>query len=54
MVFDTSGMKIEQLKKKDGKELLKEYENLDSDKDLIIECYQRAIIEKYAKEIDYR
>ena len=54
MSLSITGMRIEHLKKKDGKELLKEYENLDSDKDLIIECYQRAIIEKYAKEIDYR
>jgi len=45
---------MSQLKNKSGKQLLKEYENLDKNtEDYKIELYKRAIIEKYANEIDY-
>jgi len=44
---------IEHLKDRDGDELLRRYENLDPDQERLIEMYQRAIIEKYADEIDY-
>lgn len=53
MIPTKADIKIESLKRKDGKELLKEYENLEPEKEFIIECYRRAIIEKYANEIDY-
>ena len=53
MIPTKSGLKIEQLKRKSGKELLKEYEGLDKNDEWLIECYKRALIEKYAKEINY-
>lgn len=46
--------RIKHLKNRDGKELLEDYENLDENcSDFVVECYQRAIIEKYADEIGY-
>lgn len=54
-MFDTYGVYIEKLKKKDGETLLSEYEELSEDTpEWKIECYKRAIIEKYAKEIGFR
>lgn len=49
-----SDAKIDQIKRRPGKQVLKEYENLDPDKEWLIECYRRAIIEKYAEEIGYK
>lgn len=51
--LDTSDIKIDQLKRRSGEELLDEYQDLNADQDWLIACYQRAIIEKYAEEIGY-
>lgn len=52
-MIDTSDLKIHQLEQRDGKTLLDEYQDLDPDNEWLIECYRRAIIEKYAEEIGY-
>jgi hypothetical protein len=52
-MIDISAAKIEQLKRRDGETLLDEYQGLDPDNEWMIECYRRALIEKYAEEIGY-
>jgi len=52
-MLSTTRLKIEQLRKRRGAKLLEEYEQLDSDQEWLIACYQRALIEKYAEEIGY-
>jgi hypothetical protein len=46
-------LKIEELRKKNGSTLLKEYGSLDADEEWLLACYQHALIEQYAKEIGY-
>ena len=52
-MLSTTRLKIEQLRKKRGAELLNEYQTLDAEQEWLIACYQRALIEKYAEEIGY-
>lgn len=52
-MIDSIDLKKHQLHRRSGKELLEEYQSLDSSQDRMIAIYQHVLIEKYAEEIGY-